>query len=71
MKRFVRPSGPVKWTHCKYCGARLRRDYVGQYCPTVNCQWHHGLTEKDDTPTVSRPNNRLQRPGAAGGNDGH
>lgn len=43
-----------KWTRCKYCGARLRRDYIGQHCPTRNCQWEHGLTKGDDTPT--RPN---------------
>jgi len=25
--------------HCKYCGAQLRIDQVGHYCPTKNCQW--------------------------------
>jgi hypothetical protein len=28
--------------YCKYCGAKLRRDPVGHYCPTRNCQWQHG-----------------------------
>ena len=55
----ARPADPVKWHRCKYCGERLRRDPVGQYCPTKNCQWHHGLDEKDDTPTVRRPNDKL------------
>lgn len=27
---------------CKYCGARRRRDQVGHYCPTANCDWQHG-----------------------------
>jgi len=43
-------SNRVKWTHCRYCGARLRRDPIGQYCPTKNCQWQHGLPAEDDTP---------------------
>jgi hypothetical protein len=41
---------PVKWRACKYCGARLRRDHIGQYCPTRNCQWQHGLPESEDSP---------------------
>lgn len=27
--------------HCKFCGAKLRRDVVGHYCPTKNCQWSY------------------------------
>jgi hypothetical protein len=42
----------VKWTHCKYCGARLSRDIVGQYCLTKNCQWHHGLPASEDSKTT-------------------
>jgi hypothetical protein len=38
----------MKWEHCKYCGARLKKDAVGQYCPTHNCQWHRGLPKADD-----------------------
>lgn len=30
--------------YCKYCGAKRRRDSVGHYCPTKNCQWHHGYS---------------------------
>jgi len=30
---------------CRYCGALLSRDMIGHYCPTVNCQWEHGLDE--------------------------
>ena len=29
--------------YCRYCGARLRRDAVGHYCPTRNCQWQYGV----------------------------
>jgi hypothetical protein len=29
---------------CNYCGARRRRDAVGHYCPTKNCQWQHGYS---------------------------
>jgi hypothetical protein len=45
----------VKWTCCKYCGARLRRDVVGQYCPTRNCQWQHGLPASEDSPRKRTP----------------
>jgi hypothetical protein len=40
-----------KHTFCKYCGAQLKRDPIGQYCPTHNCQWEHGLPTSEDTPT--------------------
>lgn len=30
--------------YCKYCGAKLRLDAVGHYCPTRNCQWRHGVS---------------------------
>lgn len=33
---------------CKYCGAILRRDAVGLYCPTKNCQWQYGSDEADE-----------------------
>lgn len=50
----------MKWTHCRYCGARLRKDLVGQYCPTRNCQWQHGLPQsQDDGPPRKR---RRKRP---------
>lgn len=39
----------TKYIYCKYCGAKLRRDSIGQYCPQKNCQWHHGLPKDDDT----------------------
>jgi len=29
--------------YCKYCGSRLRRDWIGHFCPTKNCQWQHGV----------------------------
>lgn len=28
--------------YCRYCGSKRRRDSVGHYCPTRNCQWQHG-----------------------------
>ena len=28
--------------YCKYCGAKLKRDWIGHICPTKNCQWEHG-----------------------------
>jgi len=31
--------------YCKYCGAKLKKDIVGHYCPTENCQWHHGVDD--------------------------
>ncbi len=39
----------VKWIYCRYCGAKLRRDPVGQYCKTKNCQWEYGLPRTEDT----------------------
>ena len=41
---------PEKPIYCKFCGAKLRRDSVGLYCPTENCQWQHGLPEDEDDP---------------------
>jgi hypothetical protein len=37
-----------KRIYCKYCGARLKKDYIGRYCPTENCQWQHGLPEDEE-----------------------
>lgn len=48
---YYKPAGKVKYTHCRYCGARLKRDFIGQKCPTPNCQWQHGLSDEEDTPT--------------------
>ena len=31
--------------HCRYCGAQLRRDHIGHYCPTQNCQWQFGVKD--------------------------
>ena len=28
--------------YCKHCGAKLRLDPVGHYCPTHNRQWQFG-----------------------------
>lgn len=39
-----KPKPPI---YCKYCGAKLRKDQVGPYCPTKNCQWEHGLPTRD------------------------
>lgn len=53
--KMVRNEGvSVKRLYCKYCGARLKRDPVGQYCPTENCQWRHGLPSDEDTPTKTK-----------------
>lgn len=38
---------PEKRIYCKYCGATLKRDAVGRFCPTQNCQWHHGFDEEE------------------------
>ncbi len=51
---LYRSSKPVKYIYCKYCGARLRRDAIGQHCPTKNCKWEHGLKLRDDSPTKKR-----------------
>lgn len=40
-----------KRTYCKFCGARLKIDAVGLYCPTENCQWSlsgPGYDEEDN-----------------------
>lgn len=44
--------------NCKYCGAARRRDTVGHYCPTKNCQWEHGykgcLLNQNESATTER-----------------
>jgi hypothetical protein len=30
--------------YCIYCGAPRKRDIVGHYCPTLNCQWQYGYS---------------------------
>lgn len=32
-------------TTCRFCGARLKKDGVGHYCPTRNCQNQYGVRE--------------------------
>jgi hypothetical protein len=34
----AKPKCPCP-TRCKYCGAQRKRDSVGHYCGTRNCQW--------------------------------
>lgn len=48
---FYKATRRVKWMYCRYCGAKLKRDPIGQLCPTQNCQWQHGLPESEDTKT--------------------
>jgi hypothetical protein len=38
-----------KYTRCKYCGAKLKQDHIGQYCGTRSCQWEYSLPSSDDT----------------------
>lgn len=33
---------------CKYCGAVMKEDSVGHYCPTPNCDWQHGIPESEE-----------------------
>lgn len=32
---------------CKYCGAKLKKDFIGYYCPTKNCDWQYGIPEEE------------------------
>lgn len=32
-----------EYVYCKYCGAKLKKDHIGKYCPTRNCQWEFGV----------------------------
>lgn len=56
-KSAARPAvgsgGMVRRIYCRYCGAKLRTDPVGLYCPTDNCQWRYGLPS--DEPGALRP----------------
>ncbi|MFW9873510.1 MAG: hypothetical protein ACFFG0_10435 [Candidatus Thorarchaeota archaeon] len=36
---YVSNSQIDDFMYCKYCGARLKKDHIGKYCPTKNCQW--------------------------------
>ena len=29
--------------YCRFCGAKLKKDYVGHYCGTSNCQCCYGV----------------------------
>jgi len=40
--------------YCRFCGARLKRDTVGKYCPTRNCQWQHGIPEEEEGKPAKR-----------------
>lgn len=42
-------------SRCKYCGAKLKRDACGLYCPTRGCQNTNGVDEdgNDAQPTRS------------------
>ena len=31
--------------YCIYCGAKRKKDAVGHYCPTDNCQWRYGIRD--------------------------
>ncbi len=42
---------PERRIYCRYCGAKLKRDTVGMYCPTKNCQWSYtgtGMSKEDE-----------------------
>jgi hypothetical protein len=34
--------------YCKYCGATLKKDFIGKKCGTRNCQWEFGMDEEKD-----------------------
>ncbi len=47
--RFVKDK--MERIYCRYCGARLKKDHVGKYCPTKNCQWSYtgrGYDKEED-----------------------
>jgi hypothetical protein len=46
------PAPSERRVRCVYCGAKLRRDADGPFCPTKNCQW--SLTGSG-VPTVPAP----------------
>lgn len=29
--------------YCRFCGAKLKKDNIGHYCPTSNCQNQYGV----------------------------
>lgn len=45
-------KGKAEWwkderrIYCKFCGAKLKKDRDGLYCPTKNCQWSLGFVEE-------------------------
>ena len=54
-------------TFCKYCGAELKRDPIGHYCPTKNCQFHQGVStcpppsKKEERECPSAPEGRKMK----------
>lgn len=58
-RRRVKPHSVepvVRRIYCRFCGAKLRSDAVGLYCPTDNCQWRYGLPT--DEPGALRNDER-------------
>ena len=39
----MRDMTKENFIYCKYCGAKLKKDYIGKYCGTRNCQWEFGV----------------------------
>ena len=39
----MRDMTKENFIYCKYCGAKLKKDYIGKYCGTRNCQWEFGI----------------------------
>lgn len=42
-------------SRCKYCGAKLKRDACGLYCPTRGCQNTNGVDEDGNDAQSTRP----------------
>lgn len=38
---------PERRIYCRFCGAKLKRDAIGWKCPTVNCDWEHGVDDEE------------------------
>jgi hypothetical protein len=47
--------------YCKKCGARLKRDFIGPRCPTVSCQWNHGIPQQEMTPAELKKAERASK----------
>lgn len=60
-KKFNRKKKCSCPIYCKYCGAKLKKDLIGHYCGTRNCNWEYGIDSCTDYEEVTKNNQSVIR----------